>query len=226
MVMAIPKKLVALGDSGVFGWGDPLEGGWCERLRRHWMELPGGPVLYNLGVRGDGLERLATRLSGEVGCRGELRRQLPQGILLGIGLNDTARVGRHDGRSQLDADGFLFGLQQLLQKAKEIAPVHVIGLTPVEEAAMPYAGVLWYCLADIRRYEGLLEEACLEANVPFLPLLEGILADPDWPLWLGSDGLHLNSEGHRRIYERVRCWPALLAWADLQLLQVQTPMGC
>ena len=37
MVMAIPRKLVALGDSGVFGWGDPLEGGWCERLRRHWM---------------------------------------------------------------------------------------------------------------------------------------------------------------------------------------------
>ena len=225
MVMAIPRKLVALGDSGVFGWGDPLEGGWCERLRRHWMELPGGPVLYNLGVRGDGLERLAARLSAEVGCRGELRRQLPQGILLGIGLNDTARVGRPDGRPQLDAEGFLFGLQQLLHKTKEIAAVHVIGLTPVEESAMPYAGVLWYSLADIRRYEALLEEACLEANVPFLPLLEGLLADSDWPLWLSNDGLHLNSEGHRQVFERVRSWPALLDWADLQLRQEPTPLG-
>ena len=225
MVMAIPRKLVALGDSGVFGWGDPLEGGWCERLRRHWMELPGGPVLYNLGVRGDGLERLAARFSAEVGCRGELRRQLPQGILLGIGLNDTARVGRPDGRPQLDAEGFLFGLQQLLHKAKEIAEVHVIGLTPVEESAMPYAGVLWYSLADIRRYEALLEEACLEANVPFLPLLEWLLADSDWPLWLSNDGLHLNSEGHRRVFERVRSWPALLNWADLQLRQEPTPLG-
>ena len=225
MVMAIPRKLVALGDSGVFGWGDPLEGGWCERLRRHWMELPSGPVLYNLGVRGDGLERLAARLSAEVGCRGELRRQLPQGILLGIGLNDTARVGRPDGRPQLDAEGFLFGLQQLLHKAKKIAAVHVIGLTPVEESAMPYAGVLWYSLADIRRYEALLEEACLEANVPFLPLLEGLLADSDWPLWLSNDGLHLNSEGHRRVFERVRSWPALLNWADLQLRQEPTPLG-
>lgn len=225
MVMAIPRKLVALGDSGVFGWGDPLEGGWCERLRRHWMELPGGPVLYNLGVRGDGLERLAARLSAEVGCRGELRRQLPQGILLGIGLNDTARVGRPDGRPQLDAEGFLFGLQQLLHKTKEIAAVHVIGLTPVEESAMPYAGVLWYSLADIRRYEALLEEACLEANVPFLPLLEGLLADSDWPLWLSNDGLHLNSEGHRRVFERVRSWPALLDWADLQLRQEPTPLS-
>ena len=226
MVMAIPRKLVALGDSGVYGWGDPLEGGWCERLRRHWMELPGGPVLYNLGVRGDGLERLAARLAGEVGCRGELRRQQPQGILLGIGLNDTARVGRADGRPQLEAEGFLFGLQQLLQQARSIAPVHVIGLTPVDEAAMPYAEVLWYSLADIRRYEGLLEEACLEADVPFLPLLEQLLADPDWPRWLGSDGLHLNSEGHHQVYQRVRSWPALLSWADLQPLHGQTPQAC
>ena len=226
MVMAIPRKLVALGDSGVFGWGDPLEGGWCERLRRHWMDLPGGPVLYNLGVRGDGLERLAARLAAEVGCRGELRRQLPQGILLGVGLNDTARVGRADGRPQLDADGFLFGLQQLLRQARTIAPVHVIGLTPVDEAAMPYAEVFWYSQADIRRYEGLLEEACLEADVPFLPLLEDLLADHDWPQWLSSDGLHLNSEGHRQVYQRVRNWPALLAWADLQPLHGQTPLAC
>mgnify|MGYP001129297162 CR=1 FL=1 len=226
MVMAIPRKLVALGDSGVFGWGDPLEGGWCERLRRHWMDLPGGPVLYNLGVRGDGLERLAARLAAEVGCRGELRRRLPQGILLGVGLNDTARLGRADGRPQLDADGFLFGLQQLLRQARTIAPVHVIGLTPVDEAAMPYAEVLWYSQADIRRYEGLLEEACLEADVPFLPLLEGLLADHDWPQWLSSDGLHLNSEGHRQVYQRVRNWPALLAWADLQPSQGQTPLAC
>jgi len=224
--MAIPRKLVALGDSGVFGWGDPLEGGWCERLRRHWMDLPGGPVLYNLGVRGDGLERLAARLAAEVGCRGELRRRLPQGILLGVGLNDTARLGRADGRPQLDADGFLFGLQQLLRQARTIAPVHVIGLTPVDEAAMPYAEVLWYSQADIRRYEGLLEEACLEADVPFLPLLEGLLADHDWPQWLSSDGLHLNSEGHRQVYQRVRNWPALLAWADLQPSQGQTPLAC
>jgi lysophospholipase L1-like esterase len=226
MVMAIPRKLVALGDSGVLGWGDPLEGGWCERLRRHWMDLPGGPVLYNLGVRGDGLERLAARLKAEVGCRGELRRQLPQGILLGVGLNDSARVGSANGRPQLDAEGFLFGLQQLLNQAKAIAPVHVIGLTPVDEHAMPYAEVLWYRMDDIRRYEGLLEEACLAADVPFLPLLDGLLADPDWPRWLASDGLHINSEGHRQVYQRVSSWPALLAWADLQPLGGQTPLAC
>lgn len=220
---AIPRKLVALGDSGVYGWGDPGEGGWCERLRRHWMELPGGPVLYNLGVRGDGLERLAARLRAEVLCRGELRRQRPQGILIGIGHNDLARVGRRDGRHQLGPDAFLFGLQQLLVEARAMAPVYVIGLTPVIEERMPYAEVLWFGLAEVRRYEALLEEGCLDADVPFLPLLEGLLADPHWPALLCADGLHLNGDGHRRVYEQVRRWPALLQWAGLFQAVAVTP---
>ena len=225
MAEPVPRKLIVLGDSGVYGWGDPEQGGWCEQLRRHWMELPSGPVLYNLGVRGDGLERLAARLHGEVHCRGELRRQRPQGLLLAIGLNDSARVGRPDGRQQLAPEGFLFGLQQLLREARAIAPVQVLGLTPVLADAMPFAGLLWYSLEEVRCYEALLEEACLEADVPFLPLLHSLLADPDWPRWLCPDGLHLNPEGHRQVFERVRCWPALLAWAELQPLRLATPWG-
>ncbi len=213
--MQIPRKLVVLGDSGVYGWGDPEQGGWCERLRRHWMDLPQGPVLYGLGVRGDGLERLAARAELEVSRRGELRRQRPQGILLSIGLNDTARVGRPDGRFQLPPEAFLFGLQQLLPRLQAIAPVFVLGLTPVDEAVMPFAEMLWYELASVRLYEGLLEEACMEADVPFLPLLNGLLADPLWLQWLCSDGLHLNGDGHGQLYRRLRAWNALLQWAEL-----------
>jgi lysophospholipase L1-like esterase len=43
--------------------------------------------------------------------------------------------------------------------------------------------------------------------------------------WLGPDGLHLNGEGHRQVYERVRHWPALLRWADLQPLHGTTPLA-
>jgi lysophospholipase L1-like esterase len=189
------------------------------------MGLPEGPVLYPLGVRGDGLERVAARLQAEVACRGELRRQRPQGILLATGLNDTARVGRPDGRPQLEPEGFLFGLEQLLQRARACAPVLVLGLTPVRDEAMPFAEVLWYGLEQVRRYEGLLEEACLEADVPFLPLLDHLLGDPLWPEWLCADGVHLNSEGHRQVYERVRQWPALLEWAELEPLRLATAVG-
>jgi len=223
MAEPIPRKLVVLGDSGVFGWGDPEQGGWCERLRRHWMATPAAPVVYNLGVRGDGLERLAARLEGEVLRRGELRRQRPQGILLSVGLNDGARVGRPDGRHQLEPEAFLFGFRQLLRQACALAPTLVLGLTPVDEEAMPFAGVLWYSLEGVRQYERCLEEACLEADVPFLPLVEGLLAQPRWLTLLEPDGLHLNTDGHGAVYDRVRHWPALLAWAELECRSLPTP---
>jgi lysophospholipase L1-like esterase len=225
MPAVIPRKLIVLGDSGVYGWGDPEQGGWCERLRLHWMGLPAGPVVYGLGVRGDGLERVRARLPLEVSGRGELRRQLPQGILLAVGLNDTARVGRPDGRHQLDPEAFLFGMGELLIQARSLAPTLVLGLTPVLEEAMPFADVLWYQLESVRRYEGLLEEACLEADVPFLPLLESFLQQPRWSDWLTPDGLHLNADGHAHVAEKLRRWPALLQWAGLELLSVRTPLA-
>ncbi|MFM1798754.1 MAG: hypothetical protein RLZZ117_1032, partial [Cyanobacteriota bacterium] len=80
-----------------------------------------------------------------------------------------------------------------------------------------------YSLPDVRVYEGLLEEACLEAGVPFLPVLEAFLEQPRWAEWLTADGLHGNSEGHGFLFERVRRWPALNAWAGLHPLDLPTP---
>jgi lysophospholipase L1-like esterase len=94
--------------------------------------------------------------------------------------------------------------------------VLVLGLTPVVEQAMPFAGMLWYSLAAVRHYEAVLEEVCMEADVPFLPLMDHLLADPGWRELLGSDGLHLNSEGHARLHTRIRHWQALLEWAQLE----------
>jgi lysophospholipase L1-like esterase len=142
-----------------------------------------------------------------------------------VGLNDTARVGRPDGRQQLDPEGFLFGFQQMLRQARALAPTLVLGLTPVDEAAMPFAEVLWYRLEEVRRYEALLEEACLEADVPFLPLLEPLLADSRWLRWLDADGLHLNTDGHAEVYGRLRAWPALLHWAGLEMGLQTTASG-
>ncbi len=50
------KKLIIIGDSGVYGWGDLEGGGWSERLRQNWLNIDGAPIIYSLGVRGDGLE--------------------------------------------------------------------------------------------------------------------------------------------------------------------------
>ena len=77
-----PLKIVALGDSLIYGFGDPEGGGWVERLRRWWMSPDSaGHVLYNLGVRGDRIQQVAQRLEVEFRHRGELRNQVTKRLL-------------------------------------------------------------------------------------------------------------------------------------------------
>ncbi|MFO0119705.1 MAG: arylesterase, partial [Cyanobium sp.] len=82
---------------------------------------------------------------------------------------------------------------------------------------MSSAVVLWFEVVAGRGYAGVRAEACVEADVPFLPMLEPLLADSRWLRWLDADGLHLNSEGHAEVYRRVRTWPAMLQWAGLEM---------
>jgi len=220
-----PRQLVVLGDSGVLGWGDRLAGGWCERLRLHWMGQPDAPVVYPLGIRGDGLEKVTARWRREWACRGELRRKCPDGVLLSVGLNDTARVGRRDGRPQPTSDAYGFGLSQLLSEIQREAPVLVMGMTPVDEHVMPYADCLWYSNRDIEAMESAAAEACREADIPFLSLHGAMKDQPEWLSWMEPDGIHLNSDGHAWISSQVQTWSALLQWAQLNSGSTSTPVA-
>ena len=40
----LPKQLVVIGDSSVYGWGDTVGGGWCERLRKDWSKFHDFPI--------------------------------------------------------------------------------------------------------------------------------------------------------------------------------------
>ena len=143
-MISLPKQLVVIGDSSVYGWGDNEGGGWCERLRKDWCNNQNGPVIYQLGVRGDGIEKVSSRWEKEWSSRGETRRNKPKAILLNVGLNDTAAIGQKNGRHQLDIDGFEYGLERLINEMNSQTNVFVIGLTPVDESKMPFAGCLWY----------------------------------------------------------------------------------
>jgi len=92
--------------------------------------------------------------------------------------------------------------------------VFVLGLTPVDERKMPFAGCLWYSNEFCNSYERRMEEVCLNQNVPFLPTFREMHSDQRSKNWITNDGIHLNSEGHFWIFQRLKSWEILTKWKN------------
>ncbi|CCQ57206.1 GDSL-type esterase/lipase family protein [Crocosphaera watsonii] len=204
-------RIVALGDSLVYGYGDLVGGGWVERLRRQWMGQENGHVLYNLGVRGDRTHQVAQRLEGEYRYRGELRNRVPDLIMLSVGVNDSARLRRANGRLFTDFETYQQEIENLLDEAQQLCPVYFVGMVPVDEAKMPFIDCFYFNHFDQYRYKEVTKKACHSRNIPYLDIFD---------LWLGrgenyvksrliNDGLHPNVKGYESLYEDIINWQAL-----------------
>ncbi|MCC5649277.1 GDSL-type esterase/lipase family protein [Nostoc sp. XA013] len=207
-----PMKIVALGDSLIYGFGDPEKGGWIEQLRRWWM-LPdsAGHVLYNLGVRGDRTQQVAQRLEVEFRHRGELRNRVPDLIILSVGVNDSARLARLNGRSYTDFALFEKEIATLLDLAQQLCPVLFVGMVPVDEAKMPFLDCFYYNHADQYRYKEATRIACTKRQIPYLDIFEQWMErGENWRLKrLSEDGLHPNTLGYQALLEDVINWDAI-----------------
>ncbi|AFZ25231.1 lysophospholipase L1-like esterase [Cylindrospermum stagnale PCC 7417] len=207
-----PLKIIALGDSLVYGFGDPEKGGWVEQLRRWWM-LPdsAGHVLYNLGVRGDRTQQVAQRLEVEFRHRGELRNRVPDLIILSVGVNDSARLARADGRNYTDFAVFESEIASLLEQAQQLCPVLFVGMVPVDEAKMPFLDCFHFNHADQYRYKEATRIACHKRQIPYLDIFDQWMERGQ--AWrhkhLSEDGLHPNTLGYQALLEDVINWQAI-----------------
>ena len=226
--MQVPPKVVALGDSLTYGYGDWEQGGWVDRLKRYWMKpndqgLP-NPVLYNLGVRGDTIRQTHARLDFEFKQRGELRNQLPHLLLLSFGVNDSARLGKPDGRHFVPFAEFQSHLGTLLDDAKALSPVLFLGMVPVNESKMPFMDAFFFTQEDQYLYKEATRLACQERGIPYLDIFEiWRQRGQDWiNERLMEDGLHPNPLGYEALFEDILAWPALEMVYDaaLQALKI------
>jgi lysophospholipase L1-like esterase len=204
-----PLKIVALGDSLIYGFGDPIGGGWVERLRRSWMQPDSpGHALYNLGIRGDGVKQVSSRLEHEYRFRGELRNRVPDLIILSVGVNDSARLSRPDGRNFTDFNVFQAEMRNLLGRAKRLCSVMFVGMVPVDESQMPFLDCLYYNHADQHLYKEATRLICQELHVPYLDVFSRWMErGEDWcRAQLSPDGLHPNVSGYQALLEDVMQW--------------------
>jgi len=208
-----PLKIIAIGDSIVYGYGDFVGGGWVERLRRQWMSPESDDrVLYNLGVRGDRVVNVTQRLAQEFNRRGELRHQVPDAILLSVGTNDSPRLRKPDGRLFTDFTEFKQQLNTLLDLSTSLAPVFFVGMIPVDESKMPFYDCFYYNHLDQYRYKETALQACQARQIPYLDLFDLWLSRGE--TWLrsqyGKDGLHPNVQGYENLFHDISTWQAII----------------
>ncbi len=221
--MPVPPKVVALGDSLTYGYGDWEQGGWVDRLKRHWMRPKGSgqasAILYNLGVRGDTIRQIHQRLGFEFLQRGELRRQHPHLLLLSFGVNDSARLGKATGRHFVPFAEFQSHLGELLDQAKGLSRVLFLGMVPVNEAQMPFMDALFFSQEDQYLYKEATRLACQERGIPYLDTFEmWRQRGQDWiNQRLLEDGLHPNALGYQALFEDI------MAWDELNIFHVTEP---
>jgi lysophospholipase L1-like esterase len=205
----LSDRIAVVGDSLVYGFGDPVGGGWVERLRRQFL-VPGFDrfVFYNLGVRGDGVKQVAMRLEDEFRCRGELRNRVPDLLMLSVGVNDSPRLGRPDGRNFLAIDAFKIEMAELLDRAVGLCPTVFIGSVPVDETKMPFLDCLYYNHGDQYRYKEVTRSICGMKNIPYLDLFDLWRSrGADWcNARLSGDGLHPNSLGYATMLQDILAW--------------------
>lgn len=196
--MTIPKRIVVLGSSSVYGTGDPT-GGFVAKLRT-WSEAKNSQnLVYNLGVWGDTTENMIARL------KTELQPRRPQLTILYPGLNDIRRVGSSSADNHLSIRSYETLITEMLTTTSAHSQVLVMSAIPFDEKrTTPYAQSDWYYLIeDAQHYMQVLENTCVRTKVQFLNVFKRWASEKDFA-YLAPDGLHPSVIGHERLFSEVR----------------------
>ncbi|MEW5859998.1 MAG: GDSL-type esterase/lipase family protein [Cyanobacteriota bacterium] len=206
------KKIIAIGDSIVYGRIDPIHGGWVGRLRSWYVpQKPSENAVFNLGIGGETISKLLRRF--EVECR----TREADIILIGIGVNDCRKVGSPKCDYETPPELFANSLDSLLQLSKRLSPLTVfVGMTPVDESRTTPIPIknYWHLVDAQRMFDEITRDQCQKHGIPYIDnftrwmnlgksLLR--LGKPNYTRLL-ADGLHPNAKGHEFLFETIRAF--------------------
>jgi len=203
IIMAI--RICVFGDSIVWGAGDQEGGGWVDRFKIDFKKEERFNEVFNLGNPGESSVGLLERIENE--CRARMKQKFRKrnAVIIQTGTND-ARNDLDRGTKNVLLRQFEKNIQEIIQILKKFVDnVIFVGFTPVEEEranSISWGHNVEFKNKDIREYENIIKRVCERNKIHFIGLFE------KWEkmdyLKLLEDGLHPNSEGHKKIFEVVR----------------------
>lgn len=194
--MKKPESICIFGDSTAWGAWDMEKGGWVNRLwlyvgkrdsNKDYVEI------YNQSVSGGTTETILERFENEARLRNA------EVLIFQTGGNDAAY--EHEPNNFLvQPEKFRENISEIIKKAKKITDkIIFMDLKNCDESkTMPVPWIdIYYKNENIEKYSKIMEEICRENNIPFLDI--DLLDNEDF-----DDGLHPNTKGHIKIFEKVK----------------------
>lgn len=197
----LPRNIVAIGSSSLFGLVDPKHGGYIGRLKTWYETNDINNKVYNLGISGDTTTGILKRLLNEVSPR------KPDLILITTGLNDTRRVRLKESPSTIPIKQFEQNLKLLISEGSKIAKVAFVGVYPIDDSKTTplsfWKKNYYYLMLDAIAYEKITSSVCKSENIPYLDIFKEWLKQ-DYTNLLFEDDLHANELGHEKIFQSLK----------------------
>jgi lysophospholipase L1-like esterase len=201
-------RVLVFGDSIAQGFWD-TEGGWVERLRKHYDSLAlkdlrynQQPEVFNLGISGDTTLNLLARIESETKAR--MWPNDPLFVVVAIGTNDDLF---QSSKQMVSPEEFRDNIKQIVKILRPITQgIMFIGNPGCDETRttpVPW-GDFNYTNKELQRSEQTVEQIAHESSLPFVPVFQPFKAKLDQGADLLKDGLHPNNAGHELIFELVQ----------------------
>lgn len=182
------------GASTTWGAWDKEKGGWVNRLRL-FLENNYEVFVYNLGVSGDTTKDLLERFETEAKARN------PTIIMFSISDNDSLYIKSED-KNLVNIKDFEKNLKELIKKSKKFTnKIIFLGSKSVDESKtnpIPWQKDYYYTKENMKLYDKKVREIAENNDCNYIFLFNE-LNNKDF-----EDGLHPNSKGHEKIFQKVK----------------------
>lgn len=199
-------RVLVFGASITQGFYD-TNGGWVGRLWRHYTSnlLNGGPdiTIFNLGISGDGSDRLVKRFRPETEARKSPGEEFA--FVFSIGTNNS--WVRANGQEISTPQQYESDLRNLISQAREYSSkIMFVGIAPCDEDRahpVPWNKDIFFTNDRLRTFEEVIKKTCREENIKHVPIFYVVKSKLDKEN-IYEDGLHPNDAGHQLIFELVQ----------------------
>jgi len=193
-------KILVFGDSIAWGAFDNEFGGWTERLKTHFLKNyeEKGIGVYNLSVSSNDTRGVLEFLEQDIKKIAKIEPE-KNIFIFSIGSNDPRYMDKQN-NVVVPKKEFEENLKKIINISKKHSKKIIFtGLMGVDEKlTLPWTDNEYWENAGIEAYDSIIQRICEQEKIEFIPLID--LIDKTEL----HDGLHPNTKGHEKIFERIK----------------------